>query len=99
MIEEIEKVVIECVKLLGEDIESDMYHNPDKDSVLYGPNGGLDSINLVTLIADLEMEIEDNFGKQVTIATERAMSQRISPFRTVRSISNYIQELINAQDQ
>ena len=65
------------------------------DTVLYGENGQLDSINLVHLIVAVEEKIESEFGVAVTLADERAMSLRNSPFATVASLSAYVSVLLD----
>jgi len=46
------------------------------------------------LITDLEERISDEFDKDITLADEKAMSQRNSPFRSVESLTNYISKLL-----
>jgi acyl carrier protein len=55
--------------------------NLDKapDTVLYGRPGKLDSLGLVSLIVTVEQNIHDEFGTDVTLADDRALSQRNSP--------------------
>jgi acyl carrier protein len=61
---------------------------------LIGRGSLLDSLGLVTLIVDLEQRLEDEYGISLTLADERAMSQKNSPFRTVRSLADYVCLLI-----
>lgn len=63
---------------------------------LYGENGQLDSINLVHLIVAVEEKIEQQFDVAITLADERAMSMRNSPFATVGSLSAYVTALLEA---
>ena len=79
-------------------------HNADRDSTgklmksedttLFGDRAGLDSFELVRLILSIEREISEEFGVAVTLADEKAMSQRSSPFRSAGTMANYIVELI-----
>jgi hypothetical protein len=50
---------------------------------------------LINLIVTLEQEIEDEFDTPVTLADERALTQKQSPFQTVDSLANYIEVLLN----
>ena len=75
--------------------------NPEKqalrksiDTVLFGEAGTLDSLGLVNLIVTTEQKIEEEFGILVSLADERAMSQKHSPFRTIGSLGDYIAILI-----
>lgn len=67
------------------------------ETSLFGPNSKLDSLSLVTLIAELEGLILEEDGIQVTIADERAMSQENSPFLSVQRLSEYVEVLVNEQ--
>ena len=68
------------------------------DSQLYGKGGVLDSLGLVRLIAELEEEICEKTNKDITLADEKAMSQKSSPFRSVASLSDYILNLLQQED-
>ncbi len=90
----IENLVIESLKELNEELENEALESPTKETKLYGIDGVLDSLALVTLITDLEEKISDEFDKDITLADEKAMSQRNSPFRSVESLTNYISKLL-----
>ena len=62
---------------------------------LYGGEGNLDSIELVNLVVAIEQNIEDEFDVSITIADERAMSQKHSPFRTIGSLATYLNMILN----
>ena len=65
------------------------------DAVLYGKTGKLESIDVVTLIMEVEDQIKAEFGTSITIADDRAMSQENSPFLTVGTLTDYVAELLN----
>jgi hypothetical protein len=48
-------------------------------------------VNLIVLV---EEKTADTFGKSVTIADEKAMSQKNSPFRTVQNLADYLFSLL-----
>jgi acyl carrier protein len=54
----------------------------------------LDSMHLVSLIVTIEREVEDAFGVALTLADERALSMKESPFRSIQSLADYIGILI-----
>lgn len=62
----------------------------DAGTALFGTNGLLDSMGLVTLIVEVEQALADRFGITITLADDRAMSQRNSPFRSVGALADYI---------
>ncbi|MFX0201819.1 MAG: hypothetical protein ACFFCW_37390 [Candidatus Hodarchaeota archaeon] len=69
----------------------------DKTTCLIGRESVLDSLGLVTLIVNIEQKLVDRYGISVTIADERALSQQKSPFKTVKSLSEYISSLITEE--
>jgi len=97
MKEEITIVVTETLLENNTEIRSPLLASPGLDTVLFWKDGILDSLELVKLISDLEENIYRKFGKQITLADEKTMSQRISPFRTVKSLVNYIDKLLTEQ--
>lgn len=64
------------------------------DTPLWGQPGRLDSLGLVNLILLVEEQIFDELGIGITLADERALSQSQSPFRSVRSLADYVDLLI-----
>ena len=61
---------------------------------LLGSQSVLDSMHLVSLIVTIELEVEDAFGVALTLADERALSMKESPFRSIQSLADYIGILI-----
>jgi acyl carrier protein len=57
---------------------------------LLGAESILDSMHLVSLIIAIEREVEDTFGVALTLADERALSMKESPFRSIQSLADYI---------
>ena len=69
--------------------------NYSPEAVLFGSGGNLDSLGLVSLLVIIEQNIEEEFDTNITIADEKAMSQKNSPFRTVSALIDYIELLLN----
>lgn len=61
-----------------------------EETCLYGSEGGLDSLGLVSLVVDLEELINTRSGIRVVIASEHALSQNRSPFHDVASLADYV---------
>jgi acyl carrier protein len=57
---------------------------------LLGSETALDSMRLVSLIITIEREVEDAFGVALTLADERALSMKASPFSSIQSLADYI---------
>ena len=94
MQQKIEKIIVEALVELNEELENENLNNPTSETKLYGGSGALDSLAFVSLITDLEERISDEFEKDIILADEKAMSQRTSPFRSVETLTNYIQKLL-----
>lgn len=94
MLNEIENSLIEILIDLNQNFEKEELNAPTVDTNLYGPSGILDSIELVMLVAEIESFISDKYEKDIVLADEKAMSQKISPFRSVRSLAAYIDTLL-----
>ena len=62
--------------------------------VLFGPGGALDSLGLVNFLADLEYRLAEEYGRELVLASERAMSRSRSPFRDVDALLAYVLELL-----
>jgi acyl carrier protein len=65
------------------------------DTLLFGPRSELDSLALVSLIVACEQRIYEEAGVSLSIADDRAMSRENSPFRSVASLAQYIQNLLD----
>ncbi len=65
-----------------------------EDTSLFGGDSPLDSAGLVSLVIDVEQQLNESSGTAILIADDRAMSQTRSPFRTIGSLADYIQTLL-----
>ena len=96
MTDSIRDIVFETLKDFGGNEGVGGLEDPTVDTVLYGETGMLDSLALVSLIADLEAALDERLGVQVALADERAMSRRRSPFRTAGSIVEFVEEVVRS---
>ena len=81
--------------------QSDKNHQLKKSptTILFGKGGQLDSLALVSLIIEVEEKILDELGVSITLADERALSQKNSPFLTLQTLTQYVSLLINEQQR
>jgi acyl carrier protein len=68
------------------------------DAPLYGSTGKLESLDFVTLIMEVEEKINAEFGTDITIADENLLSKEKSPFSTLGTLIEYLQELLKNED-
>lgn len=87
------------VNLAGEILEAEGRGGQDlgPDTSLYGKDGLLDSMGIVSLIVAVEQEIEDQFDTLVSLADQSALSSRSSPYRTVQTLAEYAAAAVVAQ--
>jgi acyl carrier protein len=72
----------------------DIQDKVDTDTVLFGGEAALDSMGLVNVVIDIESFFHAE-GYNISLTSERAMSRRSSPFRTVSTLVDFIAELID----
>lgn len=97
MYERILDIIIAQAKELNEQLTNKIPLEQGAEVPLFGKAGVLDSVGLVTLIVAIEQAVEDEFDAMLTIADEKAMSQKTSPFQTVGTLSHYVQKLIKEE--
>ena len=64
---------------------------------LIGSESILDSIGLVNVIVDIETAFLDE-DVEVSLTSDAAMSTRISPFRTIGALSNFIARQLGVEE-
>lgn len=83
-------------RIINEYFESqDIKENASEETVLFGEDSFLDSMGLVTLIIDIESRFLDE-DIEISLTSEKAMSRRQSPFRTISTLAEFIEEQIIA---
>jgi acyl carrier protein len=71
----------------------------DESTRLFGAKGFLDSLNLVSVVLDVEQQVNDRYDLSISLADDRAVSQERSPFRSVASLTDYIVTLAAEQQE
>ena len=67
------------------------------DAPLYGAGGKLESLDFVTFIMEVEERIKLEFGVDITIADENLLSKEKSPFSNLRTLIEYLEELLKQE--
>ena len=91
----IENIIVNTLQELNKQLPQEQQLDLSTKTVIFGIDSKLDSLGLVNLLVLLEQNIEDEFDVSITIANERAMSQKHSPFRTGESLADYIEMLLH----
>jgi acyl carrier protein len=84
------QVVREAVDEMNEALPPGEQLEKSESAPLFGKDGRLDSLGLVTLVVGVEEKIRDAFSTELSLTDERAMSYRNSPFRSLGAMADYI---------
>ena len=82
--------IYNSIEELNRQLPEDKHLEKSVGTDLFGIKGRLDSLGLVNLLVIVEENIQDEFDISLTIADERAMSQKQSPFKNIGTLANYI---------
>ena len=93
--EDVLSLVLRCVEIFCDENALAVDINKGEDLRLFGGESLLDSLGLVSLIVQIEEQIEDKYVLSVVLADEKAMSRRTSPFAKVSYLVDYIFEILN----
>src|SRR5579864_5154306 len=88
--DEIVKQIFDAIRRMNELREPQEQLVCAEETALFGPGGSLDSLGLVSLILDVEEEVNAKMGTHLILADERAVSLKRNPFRDVRSLADYV---------
>lgn len=92
--ERISKAVFAAVDALNEQLPAGVHVEKSLDAPLYGAAGNLESLDFVTLIMEVEEKINAEFGTDITIADENLLSKEKSPFSTLGTLIDYLQDIL-----
>ena len=95
--QQVTAAISEAVEELNPQLDSKKRISADPQTLLYGMDANLDSLDLVTLIVTTEQKIEDKTGIRITLANEKALSMLNSPFRSVQALRDYAVSLLEEQ--
>lgn len=87
-------LVIKHLEELIETLPEEQRFVADKNTVLFGKNSSIDSLSLVSVIVDLETTLSEEYGQDVSLTDDRAMTREISPFSNVQNLTEYIKEIL-----
>ena len=88
---QIQNFIFKALQNAGEETNNELLKSPNLQTKIYGAEGNLDSLALVSFIADLE-EMLGEIGIDIILADEKTMSTRNSPFKDVNTLMQYISQ-------
>lgn len=63
---------------------------------LFGEGSLIDSLDLVTIVVQIEEAIREKVGRTVEIVDENSVISDDSPFRTITTLANLVKEKLDA---
>ena len=95
--ERVSTAVLSAVDALNAQLPAGVSVEKSLDAPLYGAGGKLESLDFVTLIMEVEEKLKAEFGTDITIADENLLSKENSPFSSLRSLIEYLEELLKQE--
>lgn len=92
---EVNKIIKICVEEVIKNWDIQTSHIIDDNFPIFNKESDFSSINVVSLIINLEEEINNNFKKSIILANDKAFSAVNSPFKNIKSLTEYIYELLS----
>ena len=84
------ELILDAIKDYNDQVNDEKKLPISSDIELFSREGLLDSLGLVNIIICIEERIEEYIGESITIADEKAMSQKNSPFKSVKTLAKYL---------
>lgn len=90
MKEKVFEIISAAIEELNEELEYEELENVTAETPIFGGETGIDSLSLVSLVVEVEGNVNEAFDSNVTLADEKAMSSRNSPYRNVASFTEFV---------
>jgi len=84
------EIIYRALRNLNEELEDEKRIALSPETKLFGPNATLDSLSLVSVIVDVETAVSDEYGRNISLTDDTAMTQALSPFSDVTTLADYI---------
>src|SRR6202165_1790029 len=97
MEERILKAVYDAIDELNAQLPPGVSVEKSLDAPLYGASGKLESLDFVTLVMEVEEKIKAEFGVDITIADENLLSKDKSPFSSLGTLIEYLEEVLKQE--
>lgn len=91
---QVRAIIFRSLDMLNAEQPADRKVLLDRETPLFGPQAQIDSLSLVSLVVDVESDVNSEFGVEVSLTDDRAMMREVSPFLSVATLEDYICELL-----
>ena len=96
--DKIQKIIFDALEMVNQSRDENAKIPVSAQTALFGNDGYLDSMGLVSLLIDIEESLQGE-GVLLSLSDERAMSEKNSPFRDVPSLTEYILRLVGTEKE
>jgi hypothetical protein len=94
--DEVESIIFQALKTLNQERGPAEQIDIGPDTALFGPDALLNSLELVSVMVDIETMSADEFGQSISLTDDEAMERDPVPFVNVSTLTAYILELLGA---
>jgi D-alanine--poly(phosphoribitol) ligase subunit 2 len=93
-LEKIIGVIYKTIDELNEQRSKNDQISKHPDTILYDKNGMIDSLGFINLLVTLENNIEENFGKTVSLTNEDLSNYKENPFKSISTLTDYLAKIL-----
>ena len=86
-------MIYSSIDIVNKDLSMKNKIKKYENSVIF-ENSKIDSMAFVNFIMSIEENIYNDFNISIDLANEELLMEKLSPFRTVKTLTDYIQILI-----
>lgn len=90
-------LIVDNLHEVGDERALSLPNRLDAETRLFGADGLLDSLGLVSLVVLVEQAVEDTTGVTISLADRRALAHRNNPFETIGALADYAAERLRAE--
>ena len=90
----ITKILKQCIEPINDELPNEHKVCIDEDTLLLAEGSSFDSLQLVSIIVDFEEELTRRCKTVISLTTDEAMSLSESPFRSVRTLAKYAEQVL-----
>ncbi|MBN2411418.1 acyl carrier protein [candidate division KSB1 bacterium] len=87
-------IIYAVIDEINEQLDKNQRLEKSRDTVLVGQSGKLDSLGMVNFIVGLEQKVEEETGKEISLADQMLNMGNDSPFRTVEWLAQYLSSIV-----